>query len=203
MKYTNLLIILIICSCKQSPSNGHLISPPVLVEFGVVTLALSDSTKEYGVLKNKEAYEILSTLISEDSVTEDSSKIKLITLTTESFRKESLSKNNVKLLDSLEITVADSNVIFKWDCNKLKNVYCISFQDAIQIFRNRSSELSWDLFHRKYGSGGLHAYSLPLMNKSGDMAVVFHIWNGEHKSISTNLFVLKKQNNKWTVEKKN
>ncbi|AFD08697.1 hypothetical protein [Solitalea canadensis] len=201
MKYVYFFLIFLTSSCKQNPDNKQLLTnPPQLVEFGVLTLALSDSTKIYDVLRNKDAYEILNVLISENNVTEDSLKVKLIILTAECFKKENLSKNNLNLLDSLGIKVPVSRAIFQWDSNKLKNVRCISFQDAIQIFRGRSIKLSWHLFRQKYGPSGLHAYSVPLMNKSGDIAVLFHVWNGEERAVSTDLFVLKKLDNKWMLE---
>jgi len=165
--------------------------------------SFEDLKNKHVTLDDDEAYALMNqTLFDGDSLLTDSllfTKMNVLSLKHSSDLEYFINQASDSLInptDKRYMREQLSDLIFLWDNQKLKNVWCLTPKDFAKIERSDSTDY-WEEFQANFGSYGRHNYSRPVFNQDKTLCVIEHSGQGHWLVGSGSILVFKKINGNW------
>ncbi len=205
------LLILFGCSGKAPQSHQYIEKkppkPPVAYGFAHVS---NDSValEAKDTLKEDVYYKILNDAILPAGKLNLKKKIKFTNLTSKWVIEYLKDTSLLRYFTKDELTILDSEAtqraIYIFDPKRMNNAVSISVSDEIKIFKNKPKEKAWKYFNETYGLYGLHYFSVPLLNKEKNKAIVISGGVGYFLGMtgSEEILILNLVGGKWQIIKK-
>ena len=149
-------------------------------------------------------YKIINDLNFKIEELSNSEKIKLLNLTSQDIRTyfENIKLTEyVSVQDSIDFMNQMDTCLYIFDCNKLKNIICVSVPEYMEIFGLHKPKDNWISFNNLYGKDGLHFFSIPVVNSTENKAIMISGGVAYRQGSKELLFLEKNQKAQWVVYK--
>ena len=204
--------LIFLCGCKNNDTQSitsnketnekYTFHPPFL--FGFLILPEKKAVSVNKIWIQPLQYKIINDLNFKIEELPNTEKIKLLNLTSQDIRTYF---ENIKLTEY--ITIQDSidyiskmdTGLYIFDCNKIKNVICVSVSECVKIFGSKNSDDNWLSFIKSNGNYGLHYFSIPIVNSTENKAIMISGGVAYRQGSRELLFLEKNQKAQWVVYK--